>query len=68
MTQLVGIILLILGIITIRAGLKWEQAGDNLGKYITNIRTVGAGILILIGAISFLFTDKSLCEILGIFC
>lgn len=37
MTQLVGIILLILGIITIRAGLKWEQAGDNLGSILQTL-------------------------------
>lgn len=64
-TKLFGIILIIFGIYFFRTGLKYD---DKLGYNLMNTKMIGVSILLFIGGVAFLFTSKSLCDILGIFC
>lgn len=52
MIRLVGLVLICISIITIRAGLKFEDRGA--AGYLTKIRLIGGGLLLLIGGIALL--------------
>ena len=52
MIRLGGIVLICISIVVIRAGIKFEDKGA--AGYLTKIRLIGGGLLLLIGGITLL--------------
>lgn len=62
MSKIIGIIIFCISIYFFKSGFYYK--GDNgPGKYITNLRLIGGGIILLILAIAFFFNKKSILEI-----
>lgn len=64
-TKLCGLILILIGIYIFKIGLTID---DKVGHRLMNIRIIGAAFLLFGAGIGLLFTSKSICETLGIFC
>lgn len=65
--NLIGRGVIVISLITIRKGILYKDDPDP-GQYLTNIRLVGAGLLIGILGIALTFTSKSFCETFSFFC
>lgn len=65
--NLIGIGVLVLSVITVRKGILYRD-DPGPGQYLTNIRLIGAGMLIGIMGIALTFTSKSFCEVFSYFC
>lgn len=64
-TKVSGILLLALGIYIFRIGLKYD---DSDSGHLMNVKLIGSAVLLVIGGIALIFTSKTMCEIIGIFC
>lgn len=64
-TKLFGVILIFIGIYIFKIGLTID---DKVGYKLMNIRIIGAAFLLFGAGMGLIFTSKSLCETLGIFC
>ena len=63
--QIIGILLVIFGIVIFNHGIKYK---DPSGSKISNINFIGSALLLIIIGIAFFLSERTLCEIFGIFC
>ena len=64
-TKLLGLVLFITGIYLFKLGLKID---DFKGAHLMNIRLIGSALLLFVGGVALIVTEKKLCEIFGVFC
>lgn len=64
-TKISGVLLIVLGVYIFRIGLKYD---DSDSGHLMNVKLIGSSVLLVIGGIALIFTSKTMCEIIGIFC
>lgn len=65
-SNVLGMVLLGLSVWLFRAGIRYRD--DSESGFVTNIQLIGSSLLLLIIAIGFLTSTKTICEILGVLC
>ncbi len=64
-TKIVGLLMLFLGVYLFSLGLRID---DSECYHLLNVRLIGTAILLLMLGFVFLISDKTFCEIYGVFC
>lgn len=66
-TKITGLLLIAISIYLIVDGLSYKGK-EGYGKYLVNIQMTGAGVLLFLLAVAIFSSNKTLCELFGIFC